>query len=146
MTRSLGDFSLNPFVSCQPEVFGPIIFSDNDILILACDGLWDVLSDDKAVKIALSCATAQEAAKQLKDRAYNLRSRDNISVLVVFFPGYKPGIYQLSSSTGESETSGSSSNSGDPESSDSDSSESSESSESGSESSSGASSGDEQEG
>jgi serine/threonine protein phosphatase PrpC len=107
VTRSLGDFSLNPYVTHEPEIFGPFKFSNEpetkyDILILACDGLWDVVSDSKAVKIALGCSTAQEAAKKLKDKAYNLRSRDNISVLVVFFPGYSPGCYSTSASSDSS--------------------------------------------
>lgn len=106
VTRSLGDFALNPYVSYVPDIFGPINFSKGaesgapcDLMIMACDGLWDVVSDEKAVKIALSCSTAHEAAKKLKERAYNLRSRDNISVLVIFFPDYTPGSYSVSPST-----------------------------------------------
>eukprot|EP01127_Copromyxa_protea_P010402 TRINITY_DN2532_c0_g2_i2.p1 TRINITY_DN2532_c0_g2~~TRINITY_DN2532_c0_g2_i2.p1 ORF type:complete len:300 (-),score=40.03 TRINITY_DN2532_c0_g2_i2:105-1004(-) len=136
VARALGDFLLTPYVSCEPEVFGPIPFyphyigdptasapgSTNDserahiynceqsnlmrssykdygFMIIACDGLWDVVSDRKAVKIVKQYMGPKEAAVALRDRAIKLRSRDNISIVVIFFPGYEAGKYSFSSST-----------------------------------------------
>jgi len=91
VSRSLGDFSYKPYITCEPDVFGPFSVNDEEyqLLILACDGLWDVVSDDEAVAIALEAKNPEEAAVNLRDKAFNSKSQDNISVLVVFFPHYK---------------------------------------------------------
>jgi len=91
VSRSLGDFSYKPFIICDPDVFGPFRYLDDEyqFLILACDGLWDVVTDQEAVEIALSAKTPEEAAVKLRDKAFNNKSRDNISVLVIFFPQYQ---------------------------------------------------------
>eukprot|EP01126_Amoeba_proteus_P061752 TRINITY_DN8319_c0_g1_i1.p1 TRINITY_DN8319_c0_g1~~TRINITY_DN8319_c0_g1_i1.p1 ORF type:complete len:368 (+),score=103.11 TRINITY_DN8319_c0_g1_i1:423-1526(+) len=143
VARALGDFDLVPYVSCEPEVFGPFewctlesyqrLFSSkpteltspantttttnttttvNNVemeygfLILACDGLWDVVTDRKAVKIVKKCKTPMESATTLRDRASRLGSKDNISVVVIYFPSYRPGDYSASSSTEEEEEDG----------------------------------------
>lgn len=38
--------------------------------------------------------TPQEAAVKLRTYAQDQRTRDNVSVMVLFFPGYVPGIYK----------------------------------------------------
>jgi len=87
VSRALGDFSYKPFITCEPDVFGPFSINDEayQLLILACDGLWDVVSDDDAVAIALESKNPEDAAVRLRDKAFNSKSKDNISVLVVFF-------------------------------------------------------------
>lgn len=77
----------------------PSVSHDYAFIIFACDGLWDVINDRKAVKVVKQSKTPKEAACALLDRAVKLRSRDNISVIVIFFPGYEPGTYSYSSST-----------------------------------------------
>jgi serine/threonine protein phosphatase PrpC len=95
VSRALGDFSYKPFITCEPDVFGPYCFTDDShqFLILACDGLWDVVSDEEAVEIVLSTKNAEEAAVRLRDHAFNSQSQDNISVLVVFFPNFINYLY-----------------------------------------------------
>ncbi|KAK2962257.1 putative Protein phosphatase 2C [Blattamonas nauphoetae] len=54
------------------------------ILIIACDGVWDVLSDEEAADIALSHAdTAQHVADALLSEAMNRMTTDNVSVMVL---------------------------------------------------------------
>ncbi len=43
LTRSLGDQMYKPWVSCQPEVTVYDIKKDDKYLILATDGLWNVI-------------------------------------------------------------------------------------------------------
>jgi len=95
VSRALGDFSYKPFITCEPDVFGPYCFTDDShqFLILACDGLWDVVSDEQAVEIVLTTKNAEEAAVRLRDQAFNSKSQDNISVLVVFFPNFINYLY-----------------------------------------------------
>jgi len=87
VSRALGDFSYKPYITCEPDVFGPFSINDEtyQFLILACDGLWDVVSDEEAVAVALEAKNPEEAAVKLRDKAFNSKSQDNISVLVVFF-------------------------------------------------------------
>lgn len=50
-----GDNYLKPFVTCEPEVTITDRTSDDDCLILASDGLWDVVSNDTACGVARIC-------------------------------------------------------------------------------------------
>jgi len=99
VSRALGDFSYKPFITCDPDVFGPFSFMEEEyqFLILACDGLWDVVSDQEAVDIVITSKNPEEAAVKLRDKALNLKSKDNVSVLVIFFPAISVGNYRDSS-------------------------------------------------
>jgi len=89
VSRALGDFSYKPFITCEPDVFGPFLLEEGcELLILACDGLWDVVTDEEAVEFALACRNPEEAAVKLRDTAYSRESRDNISVLVIYCPNF----------------------------------------------------------
>jgi len=91
VSRALGDFYFHPHVTCEPEVFGPFdVYNDDyQFLILACDGLWDVVDDHKAVQIVMESRTPEEGAKRLVTTALQSLSTDNISVVVIFFPNFK---------------------------------------------------------
>merc|ERR1712000_253317 len=82
VARALGDTFLQPMVTCVPDVF-EVTLDEYDVLILACDGLWDVVTDREAAIVALSVADAGDAARKLRDFAFARGSDDNISVLVV---------------------------------------------------------------
>jgi serine/threonine protein phosphatase PrpC len=59
---------------------------DFPFLILACDGVWDVFTDQEAVDLirALSPAERLHAAHRLARRAMELGSSDNVTAVVVF--------------------------------------------------------------
>ena len=65
----------------------------NEFLLLACDGLWDVMDADDAVRVARDLLfekgwAAQKVAARLAELAMHLGSSDNITVIVVrFFSG-----------------------------------------------------------
>jgi len=92
VARAIGDYKLNPYVTETPDVFGPFHWKDPryEFLILACDGLWDVMEDQKACDYVRHCRDPREAAVKLRDWAYDERSKDNISVVVIWFPGFVP--------------------------------------------------------
>ena len=71
-------------VTCVPDVF-EVSPDDYDVLILACDGLWDVVSDKEASLIAINSKDAGDAARRLRDFAFARGSDDNISITLVFF-------------------------------------------------------------
>ena len=62
-----------------------IQLTDEDtFIIIACDGVWDVLSEQDAVDLIASELDPLTAAKLIRDRAFELESTDNISVIVAF--------------------------------------------------------------
>ena len=58
MSRSLGDAIAHKFgVSAEPEIIQHTVTSSDEFLILATDGVWDVLSNDEACRIVFSVMT-----------------------------------------------------------------------------------------
>ena len=83
MSRSLGDAPLKPFVTAEPRIAQGFLGRKDDIAIIACDGIWDVLTTDDAVAIARGGRTPEEAATLLQTRATERGSTDNITVIVL---------------------------------------------------------------
>ncbi|GAB2225169.1 hypothetical protein Droror1_Dr00005957 [Drosera rotundifolia] len=105
MSRSIGDRYLKPSVIPDPEVRFVPRSKDDDCLILASDGLWDVLTNEEACDAARrrillwhkknagnisqeergkgADPAAQAAAEYLTKLALQNGSKDNISVVVV---------------------------------------------------------------
>ena len=85
ISRSIGDHGveLDGFISHEPFITNTKLGPTDKSLILACDGVWDVLSDSAAVDIVDGIGDPKEAAIALKDEALNRRSGDNISVIVI---------------------------------------------------------------
>lgn len=85
VSRALGDRQLKRFLTPRPDVNKFQIRPDNDFLVLATDGLWDVVSSQEAVALVRSTARSPDlAAKRLALKAIENGSGDNISVIVVF--------------------------------------------------------------
>lgn len=82
LSRAIGDNYLQPHVTFRPDVYIVDIKPSDRFVIIACDGLWDVMTNEQAVAIASSYHTAAEAAAALVDIAFGLGSADNISVIV----------------------------------------------------------------
>jgi serine/threonine protein phosphatase PrpC len=74
-------------VSAEPDVFGPLARRDLELLIVACDGVWDVISDDDAMAVVWPLrADPEAAAVALRDVAFRRGSTDNISLVVIVLP------------------------------------------------------------
>ena len=82
LSRAFGDCDLYPAITCHPDVIAHEITPEDCFLIMACDGVWDVLSNDEVAKLVCNCKTAGEAAILLRDAAFVAGTTDNISVLV----------------------------------------------------------------
>ncbi|KAJ7958388.1 Protein phosphatase 2C [Quillaja saponaria] len=104
MSRSIGDRYLKPWIVPEPEVMFIPRAKDDECLILASDGLWDVMTNDEACDLArkrillwhkkngVTLPTergegidpaAQAAAEYLSNRALQKGSKDNTTVIVV---------------------------------------------------------------
>ncbi|XVE49541.1 hypothetical protein DITRI_Ditri01bG0090900 [Diplodiscus trichospermus] len=87
VSRAFGDKNLKSHLRSDPDVQNADIDSDTELLILASDGLWKVMSNQEAVDIAKKTKDPQRAAKQLAAEALNRDSKDDISCIVVRFRG-----------------------------------------------------------
>ncbi|KAK7909066.1 hypothetical protein PG985_014944 [Apiospora marii] len=86
VTRALGDTYMKDLVTGHPYTTETVIQAEMDeFVIIACDGLWDVCSDQEAVDLVRESSDPNLAAKQLVDHALARFSTDNLSCMVVRF-------------------------------------------------------------
>lgn len=84
VTRALGDAYMKKLVTGHPYTTETVIQPDSDeFIIIACDGIWDVCSDQEAVDLVRNVNDPISASKQLVDYALNRFSTDNLSCMVV---------------------------------------------------------------
>lgn len=83
VTRALGDLTMKEHVTCDPFTSVHELSDDCSHLIVACDGIWDVLTDEQASNFVLNASSAQNAAVTLLRQSLKEGSTDNISVMVV---------------------------------------------------------------
>ncbi|CAN0901480.1 Protein phosphatase 2C 56 [Linum grandiflorum] len=101
MSRAIGDRYLRPFVIPVPEVTFTTRTEEDECLIVASDGLWDVMTNDEVGEVARRIlrrwrrlatpssnsnemiSAAQAVADNLTEKAYARNSSDNISIIVV---------------------------------------------------------------
>ncbi|KAI9200091.1 hypothetical protein LWI28_002649 [Acer negundo] len=84
ISRAFGDKLLKPYVVAEPEIQEEEI-GGVDFLIIASDGLWNVISNKDAVAIAQEETDAEAASRKLIKEAYARGSSDNITCVVVRF-------------------------------------------------------------
>ncbi|RVW70868.1 putative protein phosphatase 2C 59 [Vitis vinifera] len=85
VSRAFGDRLLKQYVVADPEIQEEKIDSSLEFLILASDGLWDVVTNEEAVAMIKPIPDPEEAAKRLMQEAYQRGSADNITCVVVRF-------------------------------------------------------------
>ena len=83
VSRSFGDVSLKPYVTAEPEVMEKDITPDDLYLVLASDGLWDVMTNDAVARFMMNMSNFSEVARELCYEATILGSSDNITVVVI---------------------------------------------------------------
>ncbi|XP_021287829.1 probable protein phosphatase 2C 39 [Herrania umbratica] len=85
VSRAFGDKSLKEHLSSEPDVTVEMIGDDTELIILASDGLWKVMTNQEAVDAIRNIKDARSAAKQLTEEAVKRNSTDDISCVVVRF-------------------------------------------------------------
>eukprot|EP00605_Chrysophyceae_sp_TOSAG23-4_P002884 GSChrysophyteH1.ASY1.ANO1.3179.1 assembled CDS len=91
VSRSFGDHGMKDFVSADPFMSEVDLTNvDAPFLIIACDGVWDVFTDQEAVELIYEeyekegCAPFKYAAEMLVQASIERGSADNITVIVIF--------------------------------------------------------------
>lgn len=90
VTRAFGDRKLKKYITATPEVSIRELGECDSFLILASDGVWDVLSSQDSVDLVHEqmvhsggTSYCQESAVNVTDTAYRCGSMDNITTMVV---------------------------------------------------------------
>ncbi|XP_027067259.1 protein kinase and PP2C-like domain-containing protein isoform X1 [Coffea arabica] len=85
VTRSIGDDDLKPAVTAEPEITETILSAADEYIVMASDGLWDVMNEADVVSIIKD--TVKEpgmCSKRLATEAAERGSKDNITVIIIF--------------------------------------------------------------
>jgi protein phosphatase 1L len=88
MSRALGDPSLKPFVTAEPRVVEGLLGRENDVAVVACDGVWDVLKPEEVITLARQERDPQKAAEAIVAKALDAGTTDNVTVVVLDIRGY----------------------------------------------------------
>ncbi|GLI60105.1 hypothetical protein VaNZ11_002148 [Volvox africanus] len=103
MSRAIGDHGLRPYIIPEPEVSVWCRTEDDDFLLLASDGLWDVMANQEATNLCIRCikrarekgasrnAALRIAASVLTKAAIDRGSKDNVTVVIVDLRSERPG-------------------------------------------------------
>lgn len=92
LSRAVGDRSERPAVSAEPEITVTPITADDDFLVIATDGLWDVMTSADVVAFVhtlLDAAADDETEREyiasvVVEEALRRGSWDNITVVIVW--------------------------------------------------------------
>jgi len=90
VSRSLGDHMMKELVVANPEISRAALCPLDHFLIIACDGLWDVVEDQEACDFVSQMATHVPTASisdictALGRLALTKGSRDNITIVLVW--------------------------------------------------------------
>lgn len=103
VSRSFGDLDNKPYVSHIPEIYEHLLQNDDEFIIMACDGLWDVMQNHDAVNFikdhvnnnfenytipgkypVAELVNEKNIAKKMAKYAIELGSTDNISIMIIF--------------------------------------------------------------
>ncbi|KAL4575748.1 hypothetical protein LXL04_011833 [Taraxacum kok-saghyz] len=83
MSRAFGNRMLKQYVVAEPEIQEQELDEAFELLVLASDGLWDVVPNEDAVSIAQTEEEPEAAAQKLTETAFTRGSCDNITCIVV---------------------------------------------------------------
>lgn len=100
VSRAFGDLDAQPFICSTPDIFRYKIEKNDKFIILGCDGLWDVMSNQDVVNFVLNETYDEKLenriinknnngktlniARKLAERALELGSQDNLTIIIVF--------------------------------------------------------------
>lgn len=94
VSRAIGDAKDKKYVISEAEVTTVDLDGSEDYLVVACDGIWDVVNGEEMSdcmrKHFLNGGTMVNAAKSVVEFARSEGSADNLTAIVVFFKSFQP--------------------------------------------------------
>lgn len=84
LSRAFGDISATPYVTHKPDIIKHKITKDDNFLILASDGLFDVVSNQEVINFILTHLECKNIADELAQYAIKKGTKDNITIIIVF--------------------------------------------------------------
>ena len=94
VSRAFGDLDAAPFVTHRPDLFRYKLDKNDKFIVMACDGLWDVLPNQEVANFILSNCYDNtlkkrinlnvNIAKKVAEYALKKGSTDNITIIVIF--------------------------------------------------------------
>jgi protein phosphatase 2C len=95
VSRAFGDIDASPFISFEPDIFKYKVNKNDKFIVIACDGLWDVMSNQDVVNFVLNQSYNMEnnirinndinCAKLLAQFAIDRGSHDNVTIIIKYF-------------------------------------------------------------
>lgn len=103
VSRSFGDLDGQPHLTHLPDTYSYEILPEDEFIIIACDGFWDVVNNQQAVNFLKDSITGsfefygfpprskvkkfmlKNLAHRLCDYAISLGTQDNVTVMVLMF-------------------------------------------------------------
>jgi serine/threonine protein phosphatase PrpC len=99
VSRAFGDLDTMPYVTNEPDIYKYQLTNDDKFIVIACDGLWDVLDNQEVAnfillnyfdeyknKIFINKLNSENnnIAKKLAKYALDKGSSDNITIIIIF--------------------------------------------------------------
>jgi len=88
LSRAIGDRSERPHVTAEPEIVKVRIREGDQFVVVATDGLWDVMDSDDAVnyvKLSLKAGISKnKIADVMVQEAIRLGTYDNVTVVIIW--------------------------------------------------------------
>ena len=85
LSRAFGDGDNAPYISQKPDFFYKKITNSTKYIVMACDGLWDVVESESVGKVIFELAKSnpENIAVELANWALKKGSTDNISIIII---------------------------------------------------------------
>uniref|UniRef100_A0A0D3GHC2 protein-serine/threonine phosphatase n=1 Tax=Oryza barthii TaxID=65489 RepID=A0A0D3GHC2_9ORYZ len=83
MSRAFGNRALKHYVKAEPDIQEKVVDESLEYLILATDGLWDVMRNEDAVSLLKAQDGPKAAAMKLTEVAHSRLTLDNITCIVL---------------------------------------------------------------
>lgn len=88
VSRALGDKADLPFISAEPDIVTINKDKKDSFIVIACDGLWDVMTSQECVDLVRQKIKAgtqkDDMAEALVKEALSKYTNDNVSVVVLW--------------------------------------------------------------
>jgi serine/threonine protein phosphatase PrpC len=100
LSRAIGDRSERPAVSAKPDISVQVLTPDDDFMVLATDGLWDVMSTVDVVGFIQALIDEDDGelmadrdlfAAKLVEEALRRGTYDNVTVIIVWLDAVSSG-------------------------------------------------------